>query len=155
MHQAVRIMHMLSLHHGVTCGICMEPVSSVYTSCGLQCCKGANMIHTQCLLQWHVKQREKNQDMTCPFCRATMLSVAEFDSVYTFTKTQATGAIVTPNPPPVYSDANFVHSSDDASLGTHTHLANMHLVQLTSVAYIFFFINLFFVMAVLARQLFQ
>ena len=29
MHQAVRIMHMLSLHHGVTCGICMEPVSSV------------------------------------------------------------------------------------------------------------------------------
>ena len=160
MHQTLHIMHVLSLHHGVTCGICMEPVSCVYTSCALQCCKGANMIHTQCLLQWYVKQREQNQDMTCPFCRATMLSVAEFDSVYTFIKTaQATGEKKTVsetfNPPPVYSDANFVHSSDDASLGTHTHLANMHLMQLTSVAYIFFFINLFFVMAVLARRLFE
>ena len=156
MPHTVSTMPILILQPDLSCGICMEPLTSVHTSHGLQCCNGSKVVHTRCLLQWYVKQRETDHDITCPFCRATILSVAEFDLIYTFdanTQATCTEASETLEPPPLYSDANFVHSSDNTMLHPPTHLANMYVLQLTSVAYVFFFINLFFVMTVLVRQL--
>ena len=124
------------------CGICYEGVTDICSAVSMPCCHHTHILHHRCAFQWYLAQRKRNLPSTCPFCRSTVLTVAQFDSIYTLQDTR------NPDPPTeaIYSEEMF----PDAD-GPVLYMTNMHLVQLSHMSSILMLTNLLFIFVLFFR----
>jgi len=115
------------------CGICFERVVDPSLAGPMPCCHYVHIVHHRCAVHWYLHQRQRGLPPSCPFCRSEVLSIPQFDALYTFssptTKLDA-------QPQGIFADA-------DAPLPYYTGPAN--LVHLTHISYTLMICNLIFV----------
>lgn len=157
-------MSRLSFRPNIICNICLEDIHKVTKGQVLTCCKATKVVHNHCLLTWFTKKMEQGTDVTCPFCRTTLLPYHSMLSFYKLNPSPHKRKLLQTQhePLPVYADANFVyHAEADVLTATHhvaransltAHAAHGHIMQLTTTAYVFFVINICMVMWLLVRQ---
>tara|TARA_B100001540_G_scaffold226900_1_gene201091 strand:- start:326 stop:721 length:396 start_codon:yes stop_codon:yes gene_type:complete len=117
------------------CGICYEAVEHASTARPMTCCHSTHILHHHCATLWFLKQRQQNIPPSCPFCRTVILSLEDFDRIYTFKD------VSSPRFEPIYADA-------DAPL---PYLPNFHIVHLTYASYLFMIVNVFFIIVIFLR----
>ena len=124
------------------CGICYEGVTDICSAISMPCCHHTHILHHRCAFQWYLAQRKRNLPSTCPFCRSVVLTVAQFDTIYTLQDTR------NPDPPTeaIYSEKMF----PDAD-GPVLYMTNMHLVQLSHMSSILMLTNLLFIFVLFFR----
>ena len=130
------LMRQLIFQPNLGCGICYDKVDQASSATSMHCCHHTHIVHHHCALQWYVKQRQQNLDCSCPFCRTTVFTPAQFDQIYTF------------KDGPVSPPEDILFPDADGPLFPR----NIHMVQLTYFSYIFMLVNTFFIFVILFKM---
>ena len=141
----------LTFHANLGCGICFEAVSNPLLAFPMRCCHHTHILHHACAVTWFHRQRQDHQAPSCPFCRAQVLSISQWDELFTYSSHPTPKDLDLSHTQhsslePVYADAD----GPVPYFSNHPSLHTLQLVQLTHASYGLMVANLIFIVYLLS-----